>query len=148
MSKIKYVDEFLSLRDIALIGVSNKKEHFSQVILKTLKSKGKNLYLVNPKYDEINGEKCYRTLNDLPKNVNAAIILTSKKNTDEIINQIIDKNFEYIWIQQGSETENAISIAKKSNVKLISKRCILMYAEPVEGFHKFHKNISKLFGKF
>jgi hypothetical protein len=29
---------------------------------------------------------------------------------------------------------------------IISKQCILMWAEPVKSIHKFHRNLKKLFG--
>ncbi|NJK95610.1 MAG: hypothetical protein HC905_12530 [Bacteroidales bacterium] len=52
-----------------------------------------------------------------------------------------------IWIQQGSQNENAVKMAREAGITLITDKCILMYANPT-GFHKFHMQLSKLFCKY
>jgi len=37
-------------------------------------------------------------------------------------------------------------IAEKNDITIIHKQCIMKFAEPVSGIHKFHRSISKLFG--
>ena len=81
----------------------------------------------------------------MPPDTNALLIITAKKNTEEIVNQAIRKNIKHIWIQQGSETKEALELARKNGINLISGQCILLAAEPVKGFHKFHKVIAQLF---
>jgi hypothetical protein len=44
-------------------------------------------------------------------------------------------------------SQAAIEYAVSNKVNLVAGQCILMFAEPVEGFHKFHRNLKKLFGR-
>jgi hypothetical protein len=44
-------------------------------------------------------------------------------------------------------SQAAIEYAVSNKVNLVTGQCILMFAEPVEGFHKFHRNLKKLFGR-
>jgi predicted CoA-binding protein len=50
-------------------------------------------------------------------------------------------------MQQGSESEKAINYCNENGIDVIHGECILMFAEPVESIHKFHKWLWKIFGK-
>ncbi len=60
----------------------------------------------------------------------------------------LDKGIRNIWIQQRSDTGEALELLKDTDVNLIHNQCILMYAGPVKGPHKFHRFINKVFGKY
>ena len=53
-----------------------------------------------------------------------------------------------IWMQQGSESENAIEFCNKNEINVIHGECILMFAEPVKSIHSFHRWVNKLIGKY
>jgi hypothetical protein len=46
-----------------------------------------------------------------------------------------------------SETAESIEYALSNKTNLVTGQCILMFAEPVEGIHKFHRNLKKWFGR-
>ena len=103
---------------------------------------------MNPNGDEIDGVKCYNQIMLLPKDVDRLLILTSKDRTLSALEEAVAKGIPYIWIQQMSETKEAIDYAKSKKVNLIARQCILMHAEPVKSFHKFHRGINRFFGLF
>ena len=59
------VDSFLSSKNIAVVGGSRKSSKFGNFIYKELKKKGVPVYGVNPKMDTIEGDKCYKNLQEL-----------------------------------------------------------------------------------
>ena len=142
------ITEFLSQPAIAFSGVSRDSKKFTNTVYRELKSKGYNILPVNPNTYNINGDKCYQNINSLPENVNAILISTPKSQTTETVKQAIAKNIKNIFIQQTSDTPEAIKLAEENNENLIYKQCIFMAAEPVQGFLKFHKLIATFFGKF
>ncbi len=146
-SKIS-IDSFLSIRKVAIAGVSRDKKKFGHVVFKQLKEKGFEVYPINPETDNIDGIPCFRSVSALPLNVHALIIITAKKRTREVVAEAMAKGIDNIWIQQMSDTPEAIELTKSHPVNLITGECILMHIDPVTGIHKFHRSIRKLFGLY
>lgn len=148
MVKAESIHAFFQTPPVAVIGVSRKKNHFGDVVYETLKKRGLKVIPINPNADKTQGgDVCYPNLKSLPNKVDAAVILTAAKNTDAVVKEAIEYGIKNLWIQQKSETKSAIETAEKNNINVIHHQCILMFSEPVTGFHKFHRNIKKLFGK-
>ncbi|MGE5303465.1 MAG: acetate--CoA ligase family protein [Alphaproteobacteria bacterium] len=63
-------------RSVALIGVSNEPTKLSGRPFRFFREFGYagNVYPVNPKYQEINGVRCYASLSDIPGEVDLAVI--------------------------------------------------------------------------
>jgi uncharacterized protein len=141
------IDEFYGQPLIAMIGVSRNMKKFGYVAYNELKKKGYKVVPVNSNADTIDDAVCYRSIDVLPAEVTGAVVLTHKKETLAIVQQLINKGIRQIWIQQGSQTNESIDLAKTNYANVISGKCIIMFAEPAEGMHKFHRSILKLFGR-
>jgi len=142
----KSIESFLQAKKLAIAGVSRDPKKFGHVVFTDLKKKGYEIHPINPGADSIDGQPCYQSVSAVPANVRHMLILTPKNKTLEVIRETVDRGFNNIWIQQMSDTGEAIEYLKDKPVNLVSKQCILMWTEPVSGFHKFHKTISKIFG--
>jgi len=140
------INQFLTSKKIAIAGVSRDPRKFGNVLYWTLVKKGYDVYPINPNADTIEGNICYH-LEELPEDIKSLLVATSKNDTESVIKDAIEKGFKNIWIQNGSETEAAINLAKEKEINLVTHCCILMYAEP-KGFHRLHEMVSKLIGKY
>src|SRR5690606_3910602 len=103
---------------------------------------------INPNAEEIQGIKCYKSVDELPADVEHLLILTSKEETNSVVQTAITKGIKMIWIQQKSETTEALKIIKEAEIQLIYNKCIMMFAAPVKGVHGFHRFLSKTFGSY
>ena len=128
MSTLESVNQFMAQKHIAVAGVSRKKQKFGNAIYKELNKKGYNLYPVNPNLDQYNGSKCYPEI------------------TKKLIVEAEAKGIKNIWLQQGSADKDTILKAEESESNIISKQCVIMFADPTKGIHGFHKWINKIFG--
>jgi predicted CoA-binding protein len=142
----KEIEIFFEPKRLAIVGVSRDTKKFGHIVFKDLKAKGYSVYPVNPNTDKIDGDRCYRSVKDLPDDIRSVLILTPKKETDSILREVINKGIINIWVQQMSETNQTIKIAEEYQKEIIHKKCIYMFAEPITGIHKFHRAILKLFG--
>jgi predicted CoA-binding protein len=142
----KKIEKFLEPKKLAIVGVSRNPKKFGYLVFRDLKASGYEVYPVNPNADKINGDSCYKSVKDLPADINSILILTPKKETDNVLREAINKGIMNIWVQQMSETKNTIKIAEEYQKEIIHRKCIFMFAEPVKGVHKFHRLILKLFG--
>ena len=147
MTSKESVANFLSSKNLAVVGVSRKSSKFGNIIYKELKKKGVNVFGVNPNMGSIEGDQCYKNLQELKGKIDGVINVVSPNQTLEVVKQANEIGVKNIWMQQGSESEEAINFCKENGINEIHKECILMFAEPVKSIHSFHKWIWKIAGK-
>jgi predicted CoA-binding protein len=147
MNKKEIIGEFLNGEPIAVVGVSSNEKKFGSTVFKDLLKKGYTVYPVNPKLAEFNRNKCYPDLTSLKGKVKRALLVVPSLQTSLVVHQAFESGIELIWMQQGSESESASEFCRKNGIKLIDHECILMFAQPVVSFHKFHRFVAKLFRK-
>jgi predicted CoA-binding protein len=138
--------DFLSGRKLALAGVSRDPNKFGNKVFKDLSKNGYSIVPINPNASDIDGVKCYGSVNELPADIDSLLIMTPKAMTDNILREAISKGIKNIWVQQMSETSDTLKIAEEYQKEIIFGKCIFMFAEPVAGFHKFHRTLLKIFG--
>lgn len=141
------VEDFLSQEKFAVIGVSRKKSKFGNVIFRELKKKGREVYPINANADTIEDEKCYPDLKSLPEPVGGVIIVVPPAQTEQVVKDAKDAGITRVWMQQGAQSDAAITFCKENNISVVAKECILMFVEPVDSIHKFHRWLWKIFGK-
>jgi predicted CoA-binding protein len=147
MATLKQIEDFIAAQPVAMVGVSRNPKKFGQMAFKELREKGMNVIPVNPSSGEILGEKTYPDVSSLPAGVGGVIIMTKKDQTAAVVKEARNKGIKNIWIQQNSDSKEAIRELEGSNINYITGECILMYHKP-HGFHKFHRAINKFFGKY
>jgi len=140
------IADFFDSKKFAVAGVSRETSKFGRLVYQSMKKKGYPVVPINPHVNEIDSDKCYQSVDDLPPDVDALVVLTKEKETTEVVKKAISKNIKKIWIQQQSENVETIAFAEQEGALLIVHECILMFMEPVEGFHKFHRWIKNIFG--
>ncbi|MDM8517602.1 acetate--CoA ligase family protein [Desulfobacterales bacterium HSG16] len=127
---------FFDPQSIALIGATANRNKGGYSILANLK-KGFNgtIYPVNPKYPEIDGIQCYRSVADLPDTgVDLAIVFVPAKMVLDVIEACGKKGIKGVMIESGGFAESGpdgISLqnsvtktAKKYGVRLWGPNCM------------------------
>ncbi len=148
MITLNDIQKFLEPRKFAIAGVSRNPKKFGASVFKELREKGFVIYPINPNAEEIQGVKCYKSVMDLPADVEHLFIVTPKKETDAVAKLAVKKGIKMIWIQQMSDTPEAVETIREAGIPLIYKKCIMMFASPVKSFHAFHRFFVKAFGRY
>ena len=143
----KAVDNFLTQKNIAVVGVSRNGAKTGSKIYKELKAKNYRTFAVNPKAGN-NGEiTFYPDLRSIPEDVDGVVLAVPPAVTDMVVREAHELGITHVWMQLGAESQNAIDFCKEKGINVIHNLCIFMFAEPVESIHKVHKWFVKLFGK-
>lgn len=147
MTAKKIIDEFLAQKPVAVIGVSRDSKKFGYICYRDLKMRGFNVLPVNPNVNSIDGEECYPDLKSLPEKAAAVLIVVPPAQTEKVITEALECGIRYIWMQKGSESVKAVEFCRNNGINLIHNECILMFAQPVESIHKFHRFFVKIIGR-
>ncbi len=142
------VYEFLSQRTLAVIGASRTGKKIGNTIYKTLREKGFKVFAIHPEADSIEGDRCYRTFDTLPEKVGGVVLCVPPVQSEKVLHQVHEAGIKQVWMQQGSESYAAIRFCEKNGINEVHGHCIIMFIEPVESFHKFHRWVLKLIGKY
>ena len=148
MNNISDIKKFIGLKTLAVAGVSGKGNEFSNIIVKDLRKKGYIIYSINPNVSELKGEKFFKNISSLTQKPDGVLIMTNRNVTLDVIKDAYDSGITNIWMQQKSESEEALEFCKQNGINFVSGECILMFTEPVKSVHKFHRWINKIFKKY
>jgi len=147
MSSKTEVENFVSQKKIAVIGASRNKNKFGFMACKELNKKGYELFPVNPHAENIDGLKCFSDIEEIPVQIDAALLVVPPAISEEMVKKVAAKGIKNVWLQQGAESDSAINFCRQNNINVVHGECIIMFAEPVASFHKFHRWIWKILGK-
>jgi predicted CoA-binding protein len=145
MATLKQIEEFIASEPIAMVGASRNPKKFGFSAFRELKEKGMNIIPVNSHGGEIHGVKAYPDIRSLPADVKGLLVMTQKGATAGIIKEAKEKGIKQIWIQQMSDSKEALQELEGSGINFISGQCILMFYKP-HSIHKFHGRLKKFFG--
>ncbi|MFT4309630.1 MAG: CoA-binding protein [Candidatus Woesearchaeota archaeon] len=118
---------FVPKQPYAIIGATNNKEKYGNIIMKDLLSKGISIIPINPKHKSIMGIKCYPTLASasIKNNIGLIIIVIPPNKALDIIVEASIIGIKELWLQPGSESEEAIKLCEKHNIKCTMNACIM-----------------------
>lgn len=148
MNSLKEITEVLNSNTIALVGVSENPKKFGNIVYHTLLNQKRNVIPVNPNHDSIGNNKCYRNIKEINPKPDSVIIITPKEISLSAAEEALEIGVKNIWINQGSNSPELSEFVENKFENIVNNKCIFMFSEPVEGIHKFHKKIVKIFGKY
>lgn len=120
----KWKIEMLDKKIWAVVGVTAKKDRYGYKIWKTLKKHGYTVYGVNPNYEEIEGEKIYHSLKDLPEKVDVVDMVVPPKHGIKTLDEAKELEIEYIFFQPGTYDDEMIEKSKELKFKYLIDDCI------------------------
>lgn len=120
------IQEFMSQRRFAIVGATDNAKKYGYEIFKNLKSRGYEVYPVNPRLKELEGIKCYPSLVDIPVKVDVVDFVVPPEVTEVILQECKRLGLDRIWLQPGSESETAIDFCHKNNLKVVHDVCVML----------------------
>jgi predicted CoA-binding protein len=125
----------LGYKTIAIVGLSRDPNKDSYKVAEYLKANGYRIIPINPFADEILGEKCYKSLLDIPEEVQRAIevvdIFRPSQDVPPIVEQVIQLKQRHgkphvVWMQLGITNDEAAKLAEKAGLEVIMDRCMMI----------------------
>lgn len=123
----------LSVKTIAIVGLSDKVERPSYHVALYLKEQGYKIVPVNPNIKEVLGEKAYARLEDVPYKIDVVDIFRKSQEVPEIVDSSIKISAKIIWMQEGVVHNLAAQKAKENGLRVVMNKCIMKEHKKVIG---------------
>jgi len=125
--KMELINKFLEKINIfAVVGASRDPEKYGHQVYKDLKTAGYKVYPVNPNAKEILGDKCYPDLKNLPAKPDVVNIVVPPKVTEKTVKTCKMLGITKVWMQPGSESENAIKFCHENGIDVMHGACVMV----------------------
>ncbi len=111
-------------RVVASVGLSRDWYRPSFFAAKYLQEHGYRVIPVNPRYEEILGEKCYPSLRDIPEKVDVVQIFQRPERVTPFVEDAIKIGAKVVWMQLGIVNEEAATRARKAGLEVVMDRCM------------------------
>lgn len=115
-------------RTIAFVGLSDNPDRHSHKVAKYFQKKGYRIIPVNPKLKAVLGEKSYKSLSDVPKDIHIDIVDIFRKPAEVIphMQEIVERgNIRTVWLADGVNTHEAEDFAEDYGLSMVTNYCIL-----------------------
>jgi uncharacterized protein len=109
---------------IAVVGLSADWYRPSFFAAKYMQEHGYRVIPVHPKYESILGEKCYRSLRDIPERVEIVDIFRKTEDVMPIADDAIAIRAKVLWQQLGVRNEGAAAKARGAGLEAVLDRCV------------------------
>ncbi len=139
--------EFVKHKRLAIVGVSRDEKKFGSAAYKELKQRGYQVFPVNPNATTVMGDPCYPDLMSLKDQVEGVVVVVPAAQGVGVLRQAAAAGIRDVWVQQMAESPEVLKTGQELSLNLVTGKCILMYAEPVQSIHKWHRGFMRLIGK-
>ena len=133
MSKNRIEEILTKYKTVAVVGLSRDPSKDSHSVAAYLQTQGYKIIPINPTTKEVLGEKSYKTLLDIPPQIQKTIeivdIFRPSEDVPPIVQQAIklkeenDKPY-VIWMQLRIVNQQAAETAKAAGLEVVMNRCM------------------------
>lgn len=107
------------MKSIAIIGASANPEKFGNKAVRAYVQQGWIVYPVNPKESTIEGLPVYKSVREIPGEVDEASIYLAPHLVSAVLNEIAHKGIRKVWLNPGCEGDDAIERAEELGLEAI-----------------------------
>ena len=111
-------------KSIAVVGLSANWNRPSFFASKYMQQKGYKIIPVNPRYSEILGEKCYKSLLDIKEKVDIVDCFRKSDDILPIATDAIKIKAKVLWMQLSVFNEDAAILSRNAGLKVVQDRCV------------------------
>ena len=121
----KQIIDILSMRTIAVIGMSKHSSKAAHYVPKYLLDNGYDITPVNPTADKILDIRCYDSVSEIDGSVDIIDVFRPSDQISSIIQDCIEKKPKVIWLQEGIHDFESEELARESGILVVFNRCML-----------------------
>jgi predicted CoA-binding protein len=114
------IRDFMHHGPYAVVGASSNRDKYGNMVLRTYQQQRLEVYPINPRADFIEGIKAYPSLEAVPVKVRGVSVITPPKITERVVEEAAAAGAEFVWLQPGAESPEAIRKAEALGLRVIA----------------------------
>ena len=135
MSRNEIKEILEKYKSIAVVGLSREPDKDSHRVSAYLKAHGFRIIPVNPFADEILGEKSYKSLLEIPPEIQKTMEIVDIFRPSRYVPPIVEQAIKlkdlcgrlYVaWMQLGIVNQQAAETAKKAGLTVVMNKCMMV----------------------
>ena len=103
---------------VAVMGASPKSDRYAYRAMKMLADHGHKAVPVNPAFEEVLGETCYRSIADVPGSIDTVTMYLGKQRSDPLIDEIVSAKPRRIIMNPGAENDELAAKAEAAGIEV------------------------------
>ena len=100
------------------MGASPNPDRYAYKAMELLKQHGHHAIPINPAFDEVLGEKCYRSIADVPEKIDTVTMYLGKQRSDPLADEIVAAKPRRIIMNPGAENHDLADKAEADRLRL------------------------------
>jgi len=125
---------FKDIKTIAVVGLSPDESKASHRVAAYLQESGYKIVPIYPKEETILGEKVYRSLKEIPFEIDMVDIFRKPKALDDVADACIQRgDVKVFWSQIGIVNNEAAQRAKDAGMRVVQNLCAMVEHKTLEG---------------
>jgi len=114
----------LRSRTLAVVGLSAQWHRPSYFAAKYMRDHGYRIFPVNPRYDEVLGQRCYPDLRSVPEPIDIVDCFRKAEEIPAIADVAIAIGAKVLWMQLGIVNDDAAQRASAAGLDVVMNRCV------------------------
>lgn len=107
------------MKTIAILGASADRSKFGNKAVRAYQRAGYRVHPVNPKEEEIEGERVAKSLADVPEPLDRISVYLPPKVTDSLLNEIAGKRAGEVWFNPGADDDELLEKARTAGIPVV-----------------------------
>lgn len=99
-------------KSVAIIGASNDRNKYGNKAVRAFVRKGYRVYPVNPRVDEVEGLRAYRSILDIPSELDVVTVYVPSEVGEALVEDIAKKRPKDLYLNPGAESESLVRKAQ------------------------------------
>ncbi len=131
---------FLSSRRVIFVGLSSKAGEFSRMVADSMTAHGIEVVPVNARASDA---KVYARVTDVPSPPTVAFLMVPPAQAEAVVRDCVSAGVRSVWFHRGagpgSASPEAIALAERAGLTVISDACPMMFLEADNWMHGAHR---------
>jgi L-cysteine/cystine lyase len=117
-------DLFEAAQVIAVVGCSSDRLRAANYVPRYLHAYGYRIIPINPRQDELLGERCYPSLRDVDQPIDLVQVFRPVEEAPAIAADAVAIGARFLWLQLGLSSDEAARIARAGGLTVVMDRCM------------------------
>ena len=114
------------MKNVVVLGATPKEDRYAFLAMQKLKAHGHRAIPVNPAFNEVLGEPCYKSIADVAEPIDTLTMYVGAARSEPLIPEIIKAHPRRIIFNPGAENDHLATAAEAEGIEVIHGCTLVM----------------------